>query len=227
MRSLKKRASFILACSLIMLAVGTAAGDILPESSYYSGTSYYNGTTDGIVLEFSVYDRDTLAGEDEMEFSSNIEMEGQYIYAYQIYNGNGSNVDISEFSIFGIGNDPDYAVDDESQISTMEDTFNDPGQEATGVDAYNYGLSANHSQVAWYFAGGSGVIGVGDHSYYLIIVSDHDMTFGTYNFTGIQDDVVAVPDGEGEQVETIPEPCTIALLGIGGLILRRTGKRSK
>lgn len=205
---------------MIMFAVGTAVGEILPESSFYSGTSYYNGTVDGIVVEFSVYDRDALTGEDETEFSSSIEMEGQYIYAYQIYNGNGSDVDISAFSIMGLGNlDPeDYAIVDEGQITTMEDTFNDPGQEATGVDAYDYDLSGDHSQIAWYFAGDSGAIGVGGHSYYLIIVSDHGMKLGTYDFIGIEDDVVAVPN---------PEPCTIALLGVGGLILRKTGRRSR
>jgi len=218
MRSLRKKEPFILVYLMIMFAVGTAVGEILPQSSYYSYTSYYNGTTDGIVVESSVYNRDALTGEAEAEFSDSIEIEGQYIYAYQIYNGNGSFMDISEFSIYGIGNtDPeDYAIDDEDQITTMEDTFNDPGQEATGIDADNYQLSGDHSQVAWYFSGESGVIGIGDHSYYLIIVSDHDMTLGTYDFEGIQDDVVVVPN---------PEPCTIALLGVGGLILRRTGRR--
>lgn len=227
MRSLEKKVSFILVCSMVMFAVGTATGAILPESSLYSGTSYYNGTTDGIVVEFSVYDRDNLTGEDETEFSSTIEMQGQYIYAYQIYNGNGSDVDIDAFSIMGIGVDPEFAINDEDQITTMEDTFNDPGQTTAGVDADAYDLSADHSQVAWYFSGGTGAIGIGEHSYYLIIVSDHSMTLGTYNFIGIEDNEISVPGGDGEQVETLPEPCTMALLGLGGLILRKTGKRSK
>ena len=210
---------------MIMFAVGTAAGEILPQSSYYSYTSYFHGMPDGIIVESRVYDRDSqdLTG-DEMEFSDSIEIEGRYIYAYQIYNGNSSTVNgeplIKAFSILGIGNaDPeDYAVADEDQIMTMEDTFNDPGQTATGIDAHDYGLSGDHSQVAWYFSGDTGVIGVGDHSYYLIIVSGHDLTLGTYEFKGIQDEIVLVPN---------PEPCTITLLGIGGLILRRTGRRSR
>lgn len=230
MRSLKKRVPFVLVYLMLMFAVGTAAGESLPQSSYYNDISYYDARPDGRIVESAVYSEDTLTGEGEMEFFSSIvglneedEYEYKYVYAYQIYNGDGSNVDIDAFSIFGIGDD---AIADKDQIMTMEDTFNDPGQDATGRDAYHYDLKGDHSQVAWYFYGDSGVIGIGEHSQYLIIVSDHDLTFGIYDFIGIEDDVIVVPDEFSEEIETIPEPCTIALLGVGGLILRRTGRRS-
>jgi hypothetical protein len=201
-----------------LLCVGMSFGDttmtFLPESSHYDGRSYFQnefvgeGYVNGFI-DFAVYD--TEDGEefegdgDGDEFGAagfTAPGEGRFIYAYQVFlSGSGSdNVDF--FKILGIG---EGAIDSDSNMGTEDDGM-------SGTDASEYSLSPTKSSAAWGFEDGALI--PGDHTFFLLMRSDHDYTSGSYAFEPIENETV-VPN---------PEPTSIALLALGGAILRKRRK---
>lgn len=230
----KKSYPIVLAVVAILLIINTAMATILPESSYdipavFGGNN--NSIRDGSLrIDYAIYDTDNLvAGSDEQQIFGSF-MHTKYVYAYQIYNYDNAN-DISVFSLSYLGSD---AIKGTDRISDEEDWLGPGDQNNRGVSSSGneYGDQYDDSNIntgfgyaSWLFGGQGNIFDAGDHSYWLIIQSDNAPKAGAYSLEEINDGSVAIGD-QRPSYSTIPEPITIALLGVGGLILRKTGKKA-
>jgi hypothetical protein len=179
----------------IFIQTTYAALELLPESSYYEGSTTYSIVTeDGILfgrIDFAVYDTwtypDEFIGEDGFENPT----DDRYIYVYQIFNDEiYSDEEVAYFALLDIEEAP---VDGTSS----QDDLND------GVEPADY-----PDEGVWDFEGS--FIYDGDHSDFLVLTSDTGWVPGSYEIsTGGSD--VPVPD--------IPEPASIVLLGTAGLLI--------
>ncbi|MCK5563995.1 MAG: hypothetical protein KAJ07_02010 [Planctomycetes bacterium] len=234
MALVKKSFPIVLAVLAVLLVINTAIAAILPESSYVSpdGIPVNNNTLrDGSLrIDYAVYDTENIAlGSDEEDFLSSF-MATQYVYAYQVYNDNGSALDIGSFNLSYIGND---AIEGDDHISSMVDDLGNPGdQNNRGTEPsdndYGFDSDTRFDFAKWEFNSPGSFLEAGDHSYWLIIQSNNAPKRGLYSMGGVED-IEADPENSPDQIPDIvnvPEPITITLLGIGGLILRRTGKKA-
>ncbi|MFA5251980.1 MAG: PEP-CTERM sorting domain-containing protein [Phycisphaerae bacterium] len=181
-----------------------AALTYLPYSSHYQGTSYFNYSS-GISgrIEFAVYDTDGPYG-NEWSDSTGFEVpgDGQYIYAYQIFNDAGS-IPIERFTMWA----NDY------HEMTVDGMGQQDPQEADGlfgldfVEPTDCGLNNTGNQAWWEFEGG--LLIAGEDSWFLIFSSSNNWTAGSYNMEPVND-VFPVHN---------PEPCTLVLLGLGSTML--------
>jgi hypothetical protein len=202
---------------------------ILPSSSHHQGFVWFNETVDhpngGTVdlkgrIDFAVYNRDNLAGGEETDFVDNfvrlmgVADEDQFIYAYQIFNDydNFSDGDIGYFEVLGL------MPDGETTFSINPSLMNN----TTGVDDGFSGAAPEPIPSVeagiWEWLGD--LVEFGTQSQFLLYSSVNNWKKGTYRVDIVQqsDDIV-VPD------DTIPEPATLTMLGIGGaMILRRRRK---
>jgi hypothetical protein len=193
--------------------------EYLPESSYagdtWQGYKYYNNDLgDGSYLycrvDFAVYDSGDLQFPDETDWVNGLAVpgEGQYIYAYQVFNSPVSDEAVASFAVFGIDSTPPDL--DEASIGSYED----PG---AGIEPKNGSLSDDGLRVVWEFGDSEGFsfIYKGDHSWFLLFRSNSGPVEGDFEITA--------PIDQGVQpIPGVPEPATIALLSIGGaLFLRR------
>jgi hypothetical protein len=176
----------------------------LPESSYldglWQGTSYYDDDGFNLRIDFAVYD--TLGG-NELAAIEGFEApgDGQYIYAYQIFQH--INEGYNEVACFSLLNLDGSAVNGSlMQCTTALDDNND-GIEPYPLTCENQGI--------WVWGGDIGYISTAQHSWFLVFSSDSAPVAGSY-------EVQAPGDFP------IPEPTTIALLGIGGLAFLRKRK---
>ena len=178
-----------------------AALELLPESSYYEGsTTYTIVTDDGILfgrIDFAVYDTwtypDEFIGEDGFENPT----DDRYIYVYQIFNDEiYSDEEVAYFALLDIEDAPVSGT-------SSQDDLND------GVEPADY-----PDEGVWDFEGS--FIYDGDHSVFLVLTSDTPWVPGSYEISAGGSDV-PVPD--------IPEPASILLLGTAGLLV--FAKRSK
>jgi hypothetical protein len=71
----------------------------------------------------------------------------------------------------------------------------------------NPNTNLDETRATWEFAGG--ILVAGEYSWFLVFSSDHDWTQGKYQ----------VQTGGGFPITSNPEPCTLALLGLGSVIL--------
>jgi len=224
----------LLIVAAIVVSQASAAGvetdlrDTLPSSTLYDGYVYYGEEVEVTAgnfsymqgrINFAVYDT-TAGNEWEMagpDFSN--PGNGKYVYAYQIYNDYDeySEVPIQAFSVLGL--DGDAISVDTGSIGTHEDARG--GQDASGT-------SSTDTSVTWNFNGPSDyIIGTDEHSFYLIFSSNSDWVAGDYSLDAY-DPLFVVPGGEGDGIVTgdegvvegvsVPEPVTVALLGLGGLV---------
>jgi hypothetical protein len=176
----------------------------LPDSSYldglWQGISYYDDDGFNIRIDFAVYD--TLGG-NEIAAIEGFEApgDGQYIYVYQVF----QHIDegYNEVAYFSILNLDGSAVDGSMiQCTTALDDNND------GIEPYPL---ICENQGIWVWGGDIGYISTAQHSWFLVFSSDSAPIAGSY-------EVQAPGDFP------IPEPTTIALLGIGGLAFLRKRK---
>jgi len=207
----------------------------LPHSSHYQGRSYFDyGTLSGRV-DFAVYDTrsypDQLVGAwgrnedlpwwDDTDTEENNLDKYRYIYAYQIFIDDESNYDIDYFAILGLGEnsvvkDPST---DEWPIGSMDDIDDIITADAVAPDDDPYFASSSEygKMVVWEFT--NGFLTAGDHSWFLVLGSYHDYTYGSYTFDKTVGDSGPVPN---------PEPGSIALLGLGGVLtFIRTRKKNR
>ncbi len=231
MALVKKSFPILLAVLAILLVINTAIAAILPTSSYVSpdGIPANNNTlTDGsLSVNYAVYDTENITlGSDEQDFLSSF-MNTKYVYAYQVYNANGSALDIGSFNLSYIGNN---AIEGDDHISSTVDDLGNPGdQNNRGTEPsdneHGYNQNTGFDFAEWIFSEPTGFLDAGDHSYWLIIQSNNAPKVGLYNIGGVED-IETGGDQRPSNISTIPEPITITLLGIGGLILRRNGKKN-
>jgi hypothetical protein len=139
---------------------------------------------------------------------------GQYIYAYQIFTDDTSTFPVEYFAIAGIAEGA-LAKPVNDNIGSVNDSPSDPGQEGIQPDrAYITSSSTAGIMGAWEFD--DSLLVEGEHSYFLVLRSNSDWDWGTYTFSDTLANQSPIPN---------PEPCTIALLGIGMLTLLRQGRR--
>lgn len=209
---MKKSLLFIIIGLFVFAPSVQAAYDLsyLPESDYYDGVSYYS---DGVIeayMEFAVYDTSTqtLDGYDGSQ--------GQYVYAYQLFNVTSTGLGVASVSIMGfeIGAVVDPSLDASETLG---------GNDSFGMETTTGVMNATGDAAVWEFEGG--VLAQNDGSWFLMIYSDNDYVDGSYEVTPASD--VPVP-GDETDVDTgdttVPEPATLALLLAGGLLSLRRKK---
>jgi len=221
-RLMKKTILASLLLGLVLLVQNASAMPtpyLLPESSYASMMSNWQGIAEydefigGVRLkgriDYAVYDTTMmLEGSEEKALADALNLAGQYIYAYQVINDyEDSDKSVAYFEIFGSGGPLDLYED---SIGSHDDGSS--GKAHTDDDLTDGGL-----RVVWDFAGG--LLYSGDHSWFLVFASDSGPVHGDYEVKAAKS-TVPIPD-------TIPEPATVALLGLGVTLLRFGRKRRK
>jgi hypothetical protein len=207
----KKYLVFI--CAAVFLVAHQAESALppqLPESSHHEDIWFYDTlwSDDGFGelerlrgrIDFSVYD--TLTYPDEFIGSDGYIApgDGRYIYAYQIFNDYEGNSEESVAYFAPLGLEMDYVFGIGSQedpadgIAPTEQYFFDEDDDGFGEAVWDFG----------YFEAGQ--ILAGEHSQFLVYSSDIDWQVMNYYIGG---------------PEPIPEPATLILFALGGLIIRR------
>jgi len=210
----KRRFGILILLAAVALSAGQAAATVdnvlLPHSSHYEGqTHFYYGGAAGRI-EFAVYDTET--NPDEFVGADGFDREGdedyRYIYAYQIFcDATNTNV-IDYFGVVGIG---------ENAIEDFSEDIGSVNDETDGQDAEMayFGSSIEHGQMGiWEF--GNGHLAASEHSWFLVLRSNHDWTAGKYTFNENLADTAPIPN---------PEPATVVLLGLGSVVLVATRKK--
>ena len=209
MRVMKKTKKLLPLLFVAALFMQTTTATAVFISSYYHGTVYYDEPSGGSYLrghiDFAVWDdRDEYEGINQLEAPGT----GDYIYAYQIFNDDLlSNEAVAYFAILGI----DEGVAD--SIGAEEGLY------AGGIEpAPTHGYyDQTESKIVWEFK--NGFIYEDQHSWMLVFSSMNDWVAGEYEIKG------PFFPAPGSDTPVVPEPATIALLGIGsGLILLKRRK---
>jgi hypothetical protein len=180
------------------LFVQNAAATMLPYSSHYQGRSYFGDAGVTGHIDFAVYDKEGPNGNEWTDATGFAAPgDGRYIYAYQIFNNTDSADAVKFFTIMGV---------DEHKligIETMNTQF-----VPEGVAPTDYYTNPDKTEATWEFAGG--ILVADKYSWFLIFSSTHDWTEGRYDMSPPGGDIVPAPN---------PEPCTLALLGLGSAML--------
>ena len=210
--------SLLVVAVLFVQAAGAATTTILPGSSHYQGRSYFSTyTQNGILagrIEFAVYD--TLAGNEFAAAGFTAPGAGRYTYAYQIFNDDPISNDVLEyFSVLGIGADAIADPVANNLGSVDYDPVGGVGVAPTAEYFAVFDPQVGPEKAIWEFE--DGILVEGDHSFFLILSSNHDFIKGTYSIVKTTDNDAPIPN---------PEPGTIALLGIGGALTLLRKRRS-
>lgn len=193
--------------SIVVLVDNSFAQIVTLESSYWEGHTYYSRTELGKDIkgriDYAVYDTEAYPDEYPGIEGFTPPGDGQYIYAYQIFNDDDSDpvglfeiIEISGASVDGIG--WEQAGDLEAIVP---------------VDAFFWPNETAPEDAVFLFGGDAPLQG-GEHSYFLMFTSDDAPRAGDY-YIGTS------------QVPTVPEPATIALLGLGGAMIFSVPMRRK
>jgi hypothetical protein len=193
---------FLVLVGFVTLFTQRASAAIAPilESSHHDGSVFYSD--DGLYgrIDFAVYDTHDSVNRNEYEqIGITAPGEGQYIYAYQIFNDLVFSVEsVAYFAVLAI---------EESVISGIG-AQEDPEAGTAPSEGY---FDTDQSKAVWEFDGGEGYILAGEHSWFLVFSSDQDWVKGDFEIRGPEDYV------------PVPEPATIALLGLAGtgVLMRR------
>jgi hypothetical protein len=200
----------LITAALVFLWLGSTAFSayFLPDSTYadlvgnWEGSSIYDENGMYVLVEYSVYNTQGSLTVAEQELIDSLgDIDGDFVYAYQIFNSNDAENEVALFQVLDI---------DEQAIpqSLMSDT--------SAVDDGNGGLSPILPcglEGCWEFDGG--VLVAGEHSYFLYFTSDSAPVAGTYE---IESDTSDFP--------VVPEPGSVLLLGLGGLFFVRKNRKA-
>lgn len=201
----------LIAATLFVQSAGAATMTILPESSHYQGRSYFRTlTSDGILsgrVEYAVYDSQ---GGNEFAQTYTMPGSGRYTYAYQIFNDGDDTVSALEyFTVLGIGEGAIYDLI--TDISSVEENSGG-GIDCTAMYFGAHDAATGPDNAVWEFEGD--ILETNAHSFFLVMSSDYNYAQGSYQIVKNTSPITPIPN---------PEPSTIALLGIGGMmtLLRR------
>jgi hypothetical protein len=197
--------SLLLAATLF---VQNAAATYLPYSSHYQGRSYFSNADATGYVDFAVYDTHRLLGDEWTGAGFGLPGLGQYVYAYQIFNNVGSLKPIGSFTIRGINDPPiEHNLIGIDTIN-KQDPFPFQLFMAGRIEPSEWDFSATRATWKFFDLTGATLV-AGGYSWFLIFSSDKDWTAGSY---------LMQPEG-GLPITGNPEPCTLALLGLGSAIL--------
>ena len=201
---------------LLFLCLNASATYILPVSSYaeaqgaWQGSSLYEEDNFSVLVEFAVYDRDNLQYTDEISLESDLSGilgDGQYIYAYQLFNTTKEGYD--EIAYFGLLDSLGAALDD---LLTYGDST------AYDDSAYNSGDGGvapmpvdSETEFVWIWTFDGGYVAQSEHSWFLVFSSDYEPVAGDYEIRG--------PETPDNPVPGVPEPAMVVLFGIGNALL--------
>jgi hypothetical protein len=196
--------------SLLLVATlfgQNASATLLPYSSHYRGRSYFDNAGVTGQVEFAVYDTLGPYGNEWTGAGFAAPGVGQYIYAYQIFNDVGSADAIEFFTIMGIDDPP--TPHNLIGINTInsQNPWEDYPLITEGVAPTGTEINLSETRATWEFAGG--ILVAGEYSWFLILSSANDWVQGKYQ----------METAGGFPITGNPEPCTLALLGLGGTIL--------
>jgi hypothetical protein len=198
--------------SLLLVAilfVQNAAATILPYSSHYHGRSYFSDSNIGVTghVDFAVYDTLGSYGDEWTGAGFTAPGTDQYIYAYQIFSDAESIDAIEFFTIMGIDDPP--TPHNLIGINTMntQNPWEDYPLITEGVEPTGTEINISETRATWEFAGG--ILIAGEYSWFLVFSSANDWVQGKYQMQ---------TEG-GFPINGNPEPCTLALLGLGSAIL--------
>jgi len=207
-----RRIGFFSLLVAAILFVQNSSATMLPVSSYADG--YWQGSrfyeievVDDVFLrgriDFDVYD--TLGGNEFVEAGFAAPGDGQYIYAYQIFNDYpASEETVAFFSVFELAHNPMDVYQD--SIGSQDDT------PESGVASSSSYFTGSNLKAVWLFDGG--VLTSGEHSWFLVFSSDSAPVPGDYEISA-----------ESGEFPAVPEPTVITLLGLGSAILFARRKR--
>ena len=207
---------FLALLLVVTIFVEGASALNIPESSYmdgaWEGVLNYVDEDEGfdVGIAYSVFDAYNLEPQsEEKAFVDDLKdelgmdgqyMEGRYIYAYQLFNRpNDAEGEYSDILFFGLL-DLDTIPVDESLINGDTNAMEDHDG---GVAPYTPSLQ----QGAWRFT--EGILANGEKSWLLVFSSEYAPGRGTYTLTSSDPDF-PIPE--------MPEPATIALLGLGAIV---------
>lgn len=193
---------FLVLLFVAILFTQNASATLLPTSTYAQQEGNWQGIEnidDGDVhgfLSYAVYDRNNMPSTEEISLDADLnQMDGQYIYAYQVYNDADTGIaNIASLQMLNL----DQSPLDNSVINDIGSLEDDPFSGTEPSDAFKPGI--------WEFAGNSAIL-PGENSWFLVFTSDFAPVAGSFVVTHA------------------PEPVTIALLGIGGLMILRRKKK--
>jgi hypothetical protein len=202
----------IVSILLLLGVLALPALAMLPTSSYMHGSAFYGVNDDDPEflkgrVDYAVYDTDNLSLADEQDFVDALGLAGQYVYAYQIWN--------------------DYSVS-ESAVKSFEVMYQDGSSVAAAIlndtGAHDDGEggvapSSITSQGVWQWSIDTDFLAIGEHSYFLIFSSDAAPISGKFEVNG--------PVNEGPVPPTTPEPATVALVGLGSMVVFGRRRKSK
>jgi hypothetical protein len=204
MRVIRKFGFFSLLIVATLL-VQNASATILPISSYadghWQGSRFYNiEVVSGSFLrgriDFAVYD--TLGGNEFVEAGFTAPGDGQYIYAYQIFNDYpASDEAVAHFAVFEVDKNPMDVYED--SIGSQQD---DPDSGIEPTSAY---FTESNLEAVWLFA--DQILMRDEHSWLLVFSSDSAPVPGNYEISA-----------ESGEFPAVPEPVTLTLLGFGGAL---------
>jgi len=185
-------------CFAIMVVMAfVSASMALPVSSYqggaWEGTTSYNDSGISMLIKYAVYD--TVNFENEFIGTDGFDhpdADKQFVYAYQIFTSSVSEA-VKSFTILGA--DGEFA---EASSTTSQDD-NTGGTEGVAI-----------AEGAWAFVGNSLEKGV--KSWYLLFASDSAPVMSEFKVDPVAGNV---------PFKSVPEPASMCLLGLGGLLLRR------
>jgi len=229
MRKIREIWFFSLLVLATLLVQNASATIVLPNSSFaqeqhnWQGDRVYEQDGFHVLIDFAVYDTQLLdpgTNPDESDLvdtlRSELDLPGQYIYAYQIFNAHGDYEEIGYFEIFGIG-EPSLDVYADS-IGALSDS-DDPNTE--GIEPTDKYFNPSQTRGTWLFSAdyGPGSILSGEHSWFLVFSSDAMPVAGDYE--------IRAPEASDIPASThAPEPGTLMLLGLGGALIFTRRRKS-
>jgi hypothetical protein len=189
------------------LFVQNVAAGLLPYSTHYQGRSYFDDPDAGVTgwVDFAVYD--TLGSYEDEWGGAGFDApgDGRYIYAYQIFSDDGSTDAIELFTIMGIDDHQLSGID----TITSQDPWEGYSLITEGVEPTDADFSPDETRGTWKFS--DGLLIAGEYSWFLILSSANDWVEGEY--------LIQTASGFPVPPGINPEPCTLALLGLGSVIL--------
>jgi len=195
----------------------------LPSSSYqdgaWCGESTYSDNGFQVLLQYAVYDK--LGGNEWGVKGYEAPGGGRYIYAYQVINYPSDTKNIGYLKLFGAEGRTLTGGEMLGIGSEKDPTAAQLSEQGQGKEPVSGEFDNTEKKISWKFLSDTagddfGVIGLSQHSYFLIYSSNNAPVMGSYE----------IKPPSGAPIPDVPEPATIVLLGAGSLILIRKLRKS-